>query len=191
MSAWGVPPAGSAWATQVDEEEAANGGELAAPSPAAAAAPAPAGPSKFVPRSAAERALGGEAAFPSLGESLNIKETKAEKRKKELKQARQKMTLAEFQAGDAPSAGGAFRPSRAGGPRPGAPLGDDILASLPTAPRARGEGEDAPMGGAFRDYGGDRGGGREERPTDRRGAGGFGEERRGAFFFFFLLREGR
>jgi hypothetical protein len=81
MSAWGVPPAGSAWATQVDEEEAANGGELAAPAPAPPpAAPAPS--TKFVPRSAAERALGGEAAFPSLGESLAIKETKAEKRRK-------------------------------------------------------------------------------------------------------------
>jgi len=189
MSAWGAP-AGGAWATQVDEEEAANGGELAAPSHAPPEKPA--GPSKFVARSAAERALGGEAAFPSLGEAINIKETKADKRKKELKSARQKMTLAEFQAGDAPGGGGgggggAFRPSRAGGPRPGAPLGDNVLASLPTAPRARGEGDDSGMGGAFKDYGGDRGGGRDDGRSDRPGrSGGFGdrEERRGEFISF-------
>jgi hypothetical protein len=42
------------------------------------------------------------------------------------------------------------------------------------------------MGGAFRDYGGDRGGG-QERAGDRRAGGGFGddrEERRGEYFWF-------
>jgi len=46
-------------------------------------------------------------------------------------------------------------------PRPSskAPSDVDILASLPSAPRARDDDDVRPtMGGAFREYGGDRGG---------------------------------
>lgn len=80
--------------------------------------------------------------FPSLGSSSN---KKREKKKK------QTMSLGEFVAGGAPRA--------------------DLLMSLPTAPRARQEGEGEQidgetLGGAFKSYGGGGGGryDREDRP---------------------------
>jgi hypothetical protein len=105
-----------------------------------------------------------------------------------MKAARTKMTLAEFQAGAAPgSSSGAFRPSRAGGAGGGSGglLGEDVLARLPTAPRVRADGDDsAPMGGAFRDYGGDRG------DRDRGGRYGDRDDRRGGAFFFSCRLQG-
>lgn len=79
MSAWGAPPSSGAWAAQVDEEEEANGGELA---------PVPVGGGSDFP------ALGGSTeAFPSLGETAATKETKKERKKRQ-----QKMSLGAFVA---------------------------------------------------------------------------------------------
>ena len=135
MSAWGLPAAGSAWASQVDDEEAENGGELEAPSEKE-----PVKPAKFTPSARAAAAAGGgglappidsASAFPSLGESLSIKETKAERKAKELK-AKKKLSLAEFMA---PSGGG-YRPP---GASSSSSLASASTALLPTAPRARGD----------------------------------------------------
>jgi len=80
MSAWGLPPSSGAWSNQVDEEEEANGGELAPP-PAALPAAFP--------------ILGGKTAFPALGEALSMKDSKKERKQKKVKQA---MSLGAFVA---------------------------------------------------------------------------------------------
>ena len=190
MSAWGLPAAGSAWASQVDDEEAENGGELEAPSEKETAKPA-----KFTPSARAAAAAGGgglappinsAAAFPSLGESLTIKETKAERKAKEQK-AKKKLSLAEFMA---PSSGGGGGSGSGGGYRPpGASSSSSAAAStalLPTAPRARAEGEDDDrdgrggqrLGGAFKD-GEHRYAAQDRSRSRERGGGGFGDRERG------------
>ena len=87
-----------------------------------------------------------ESAFPTLGAAVKVKKTK-----------KQTMSLADFNLGASP--GGGYRaPGGSRGP-------DDSNLVLPTGPRAREEGEDDSrpgLGGAFRDYGGDRGGGAGE-----------------------------
>lgn len=119
MSAWGQPPKTGAWAAQVDEEEEENGGELAPP------------PAVEFP------ALGGDAqAFPSLGETAGMKESKRDRKKRQV----QKMSLGAFV-----SAG----------------RKEVDVVNLPTAPRARADGDEEKkdgLGGGFRNYGGDRGG---------------------------------
>jgi hypothetical protein len=105
------------------------------------------------PSPAAFPTLGGkEAAFPTLGAAAAVKTTK--------KKAKQTMSLADFNAGAASSAA----PRAAGGGSAyraplGRSMGDDDIV-LPTGPRARDDDEEGPpgIGGAFRDYGGDRGG---------------------------------
>ena len=85
------------------------------------------------------------AAFPSLGEAVKKKDSKKEKKAKPTK-----MNLADFQT--------SYKPPSAS--RRPTVNDDQILSSLPTAPRTRGddEGPSAGMGGAFKDYGGrDRG----------------------------------
>lgn len=85
------------------------------------------------------------AAFPSLGEAAKKKDNKKDKKAKPTK-----MNLADFQT--------SYKPPSAS--RRPTVNDDQILSSLPTAPRTRGD-DDAPsagMGGAFKDYGGrDRG----------------------------------
>ena len=76
MSAWGAPQ--GAWANQVDEEEAENGGELD---------PVP-GVSTAFP------ALG-DTSFPSLGEAITAKDTKRDRKQKG---GPQKMSLGSFMA---------------------------------------------------------------------------------------------
>lgn len=118
-----------AWAAQVDEAEEKDG-DLGPAQPPAPAAPVPA-------------ALGGEEAFPSLGEAVTKKISKRDRK------AKQTVSLKDFQSG-------AYK-----APRPSAkPASDaDILASLPSGPRVRDDDDARPtMGGAFREYGGDRGG---------------------------------
>ena len=121
MSAWG-PPSSGAWANQVDEEEEENGGELdPVPAPSPAAFPA----------------LGGETAFPALGESINIRDSKKDRKQKKVKQT---MPLQAFVA--------------AGRKEP-------EVVNLPTGPRQRTAEEEerrGGLGGGFRNYGGDRGG---------------------------------
>lgn len=91
------------------------------------------------------------AAFPTLGE--------AAKQPPKSKKKGQKMDIHTFMAntpsGPASSAGGRFVVAAR---LP--PSARDILASLPTSSRGKVEGEEelGGMGGAFRDYGGDRGG---------------------------------
>ena len=86
-----------------------------------------------------------DAAFPSLGEAVKKKDSKKEKKAKPTK-----MNLADFQT--------SYKPPSAS--RRPTVNDDQILSSLPTAPRTRGD-DDAPsagLGGAFKDYGGrDRG----------------------------------
>ena len=118
-----------AWAAQVDEAEEKDG-DLGPVQPPAPAAPVPA-------------SLGGEEAFPSLGEAVTKKISKRDRK------AKQTVSLKDFQSG-------AYK-----APRPSAkPASDaDILASLPSGPRMRDDDDARPtMGGAFREYGGDRGG---------------------------------
>lgn len=180
MSAWGIPAAGSAWASQVDDEEAENGGELEAPSEKE-----PVKPAKFTPSARAAAAAGGgglappidsASAFPSLGESLSIKETKAERK------AKKKLSLAEFMApsSDGGSGGGGYRPLGASS----SSLASASTALLPTAPRARVEGEDDDrdgrgqrLGGAFKD-GEHRYAAQDSRSRSRE-RGGFGDRERG------------
>jgi hypothetical protein len=84
-----------------------------------------------------------EAAFPTLAVAAKVKKPK-----------KQTMSLADFNAAPSTPAGGGYRaPSSRGVP-------DDVLLQLPTGPRMRdpNEEEGKPgLGGAFRDYGGDRG----------------------------------
>ena len=140
MAAWGAK---GAWAQQVEEGDA----PLAAPPPEAFPT------------------LGGKKAdelFPTLDATKSVKQSK-----KKAKAA--PMSLADFNAGATPGGGlssrggGAYRPPGGGG---GGVKDDDIV--LPTGPRAREEGEEevrpGQLGGAFRDYGGDRGGDRGARP---------------------------
>ena len=86
-----------------------------------------------------------DAAFPSLDEAVKKKDSKKEKKAKP-----QKMNLADFQT--------SYKPPSAS--RRPTVNDDQILSSLPTAPRTRGDddGPSAGLGGAFKDYGGrDRG----------------------------------
>lgn len=123
MSAWGGPPSSGAWANQVDEEEAANGGELD---------PVPGVTTPFP-------SLGqqNDSSFPSLGDSLTVKESKKERRKKQ--GGVQKMSLGNFMAAGK----------------------ENEKIDLPTRPRERAEGEEdrrgGGLGGGFKNYGGDRG----------------------------------
>ena len=89
--------------------------------------------------------------FPDLSVAAKVKESKKEKKKK------QTMNLSEFLKGDV---GGGAAAVPAFGSRRGGGGGDVDLMSLPTAPRQRVEGEEAPsrhLGGGFREYGGERG----------------------------------
>ncbi|KAK9828007.1 hypothetical protein WJX81_008304 [Elliptochloris bilobata] len=111
-------------------------------------------PEKLAPVPAA---LGGEEAFPSLGEAVTKKISKRDRK------AKQTVSLKDFQSG-------AYK-----APRPSAkPASDaDILASLPSGPRVRDDDDVRPsMGGAFHEYGGDRG--RGDREGDRERGGRFG-----------------
>ncbi len=127
----------SVWGAPAVKDE--GGEEAAAPSPAAFPT------------------LGGkESAFPTLGAAAAVKTTK--------KKAKQTMSLADF------NAGASSTPARAAGGGGGsayrAPvgrMGDDDNIQLPTGPRVRDDEEGGPpgIGGAFRDYGGDRGGAAE------------------------------
>lgn len=91
--------------------------------------------------------------FPDLSVAAKVKESKKEKKKKQV------LSLGEFMKSDV--GGGSSVP--AFGSRRGGGGGDIDLSSLPTAPRPRVEGEEAPsrhLGGGFREYGGEaRGGG--------------------------------
>jgi hypothetical protein len=121
MAARGGLPSSGAWSNQVDEEAEANGGELAPP-PAALPAAFP--------------TLGGKTAFPALGESLSMKDSKKERKQKKVKQT---MSLGAFVA--------------AGRKEP-------EIINLPTGPRQRSEDEEdkkGALGGGFKNYGGDRG----------------------------------
>ncbi len=74
--------------------------------------------------------------FPSLGMAVKVKETKKDKQKK-----KQTMSLTDFMKSGAGSR----------------QTDDNILMSLPTAPRARAPGEESAergLGGGFREYGG-------------------------------------
>jgi len=162
MSAWG---ASGAWASQAEEEDT-------------------------------KTSFAAERAFPGLGEPLKKKDgdelfpslgAAAKAPKKKGKPV--KMSLSDFAAEPVGSSGssGAYRaPGRGGG---GGRWGDDVV--LPTGPSARPDDEDdaqrpggmkygdEKLGGAFKDYGGDRGGGRDrydDRRDDRRG--GFGDRDR-------------
>ena len=107
-----------------------------------AAAPAPAFPALGKP-------LVKEDDFPDLSVAAKVKESKKEKKKK------QTMNLNEFLKSDVGGGGG---PAPAFGARRGGGGGDVDLMSLPTAPRQRAEGEEAPsrhLGGGFREYGGE------------------------------------
>ena len=141
-----------------------------------------------------------EELFPSLGAAAKAPKKKGKP---------VKMSLSDF-AADGPSSGGggAYRaPGRGGGGGGGGwGGGNDDNIALPTGPSARDDDEDgrgAPggkygderIGGAFKDYGGDRGGGFGDRGGgfgDRRGGfgdrsrspprrGGFGGDRDGGF----------
>ena len=117
MSAWGGLPASGAWANQVDEEEEANGGQLD---------PVPGRQTSFP-------ALG-DSSYPSLGESVTVKDSKRERKSK--KAVPQKMSLGSFMAAETEK------------------------SDLPTRPRERAEGEEdkrGGLGGGFKNYGGDRG----------------------------------
>lgn len=121
MSAWGGPPSTGAWANQVEEEEEENGGELEpVPAPSATAFPA----------------LGGETAFPALGDAINVKDSKKDRKNKKVKNT---MSLGAFVA--------------AGRKEP-------EVVNLPTGPRQRAADEEEKrggLGGGFKNYGGDRG----------------------------------
>jgi len=93
-----------------------------------------------------------ESAFPALGVAVKVKKTK-----------KQAMSLADFNASATPSTPGSGGYRAPGSSGRGLP--DDTFLVLPTGPRAREEGEEDSrpgLGGAFRDYGGDRGGGERE-----------------------------
>ena len=128
---WGVAPAPASksdWADSVDQDEAANGGQL----PELPTAP-----------------LGGDSAFPSLGEAAKP----ATKKKGRVRG--QTLALSEFQAGPAKAAPSrpVFRSSSAAASKD---RSTDIKASLPKGPRERDEnepGSDA-LGGGFKDYSG-------------------------------------
>ena len=88
--------------------------------------------------------------FPDLAAAAKVKESKKEKKKKQV------LSLSEFMKSDV--GGGSSVP--AFGSRRGGGGGDIDLSSLPTAPRPRAEGEEAPsrhLGGGFREYGGEAG----------------------------------
>ncbi|RMZ54910.1 hypothetical protein APUTEX25_000427, partial [Auxenochlorella protothecoides] len=153
--AW-AKPAG-AWAQAVEEEEAEQGPIL-------------------VPVVAKEKefpSLGDapdRAGFPSLGAAAAVKDSKKERRKK------QTMSLADFVSTvDAPKPGTFVPSARVGGSALRRPLNDDdILRNLPTTSRGKVEGDEKPgdrLGGSFRDYGGDRAGGRYGDDDRRRGDG--------------------
>ena len=136
-----------------------------------------------------------DADFPDLGAAAKAPSKKKGKA--------QKMSLADFDAmagggtgggggggGFGGGGGGAYRPPGGGGgySRGGGGFGGDRDLVLPTGPSARPDDEDdrygggrpaGQLGGAFRDYGGDRGGG--DRYGDRddrdRGRGGFDRDR--------------
>eukprot|EP00983_Pelagomonas_calceolata_P009617 311159-Pelagomonas_calceolata.AAC.1 len=96
-----------------------------------------------------------DAAFPSLGEA--VKQAPQGGKKKSRGQKMDMRTFMQQAPGPAPVAGRFVAPGRA-------PMSEkEILLSLPTGSRGRVEGEEEAgppggMGGAFRDYGGDRGG---------------------------------
>lgn len=99
------------------------------------------------------------AGFPSLGAAAAVKDSKKERRKK------QTMSLADFVSTvDAPKPGTFVPSARVGGSALRRPLNDDdILRNLPTTSRGKVEGDEKPgdrLGGSFRDYGGDRAGGK-------------------------------
>ena len=129
---WGVNPTAPKpdWADSVDEEAAANGGQL--PELPTAAPP-----------------LGGDAAFPSLGEAAKPAG------KKKGRSRGTTLALSEFQAGSAaPSrpAGSTFRSASAAAARD---KSTDIKAQLPKGPRERDENEEKEkLGGGFQDYSG-------------------------------------
>ena len=106
------------------------------PPPPSRPRPPPA-PGRFRPSAAEPLSFTNERAFPSLGEAVKKKESKKDKK------AKASMSLKDFLEGP-------LKPSK--------PSDDAILKSLPTAPRPRAD-DDRPggMGGAFQDYGGDRG----------------------------------
>ena len=134
INVWGVaaaPASNSDWADSVDQDEAANGGQLPE-LPSLGSAP-----------------LGGDSAFPSLGEA-----TKPAPKKKGRNRG-QTLALSEFQAGPAAAAPSraVFRSSSAAASRD---RSTDIKAQLPKGPRERDENEDSSdaLGGGFKDYSG-------------------------------------
>lgn len=111
-SAWGVPSGPSAWASQVEDEEV-SGGQL--------------GPTSAAP------VLGGDDAFPSLGEVGKV--SKKDKRKGK------KMSLSELQGMGSTARGSAFVPSAA------RQQASEPEFSLPTGPREHREDEEPRRGG--------------------------------------------
>lgn len=116
----------------------------------ATVAVAPAKPTAFVAGAAKIK----EDDFPDLAVAAKVKESKKDKKKKAAKQT---LSLTDFLKSDVgggvPTAFGASR--RLGASGGGG--GDVDVRSLPTAPRPRAEGEESagPMGGGFREYGGE------------------------------------
>ncbi|KAK9833092.1 hypothetical protein WJX74_006924 [Apatococcus lobatus] len=131
---WGVAPAPASksdWADSVDQDEAANGGQLPE-LPSLGSAP-----------------MGGESAFPSLGEAAKPAA------KKKGRNRGQTLALSEFQAGPAAAAPSrpVFRSSSAAASRD---RSADIKLQLPKGPRERDENEESSdaLGGGFKDYSG-------------------------------------
>ncbi len=126
---WGVAPTQgkSDWADSVDQDELANGGEL--PELPTLAAP-----------------LGGDSAFPSLGDAAKPA------LKKKGRSRGTTLALSEFQAGSSAPARPAFRSASAAATREKA---TDIKLQLPKGPRERDENEEKDsLGGGFKDYSG-------------------------------------
>jgi hypothetical protein len=143
-NAWGVPVGGGAWADKVDE-----GGEEAAPPP-----PLP--------------TFSEAQAFPSLSAAAAMPQPTKKDKKKGGKAV--KMSLSDFQSA-APSTG-VFKPRAAfaAGGASRAPLGggnsflsndDAVLKNLPKGPAGYDpeEASNNRLGGGFKEYGGNRGGG--------------------------------
>ena len=161
MSAWGNAATAKtkSWDDDDDDSSLPDFPGLGDPPPSASAAAS-------APQTAKTKTTTDESKFPSLSEAA--KQGGGKKKKGT------KLSLAEFSGMATASApiddGGAYRPSRGGG------RGSDQVDvyALPTAPnRERREEEEmdrrrpGELGGAFKDYGGDRGGGGRDRDDDR------------------------
>jgi len=151
MAAWGgagTPAAAAAanWADELEKEEAAGTHDANQPPPDV--------PTTFSERAGKARQLqAAEDDFPSL----SMAAAKPVSKKKKAVKLDMRTFLAGGGAAPTSSASQPFKASRGGGPT----NDKEILMSLPTGSRGKVEGEEADgpsgMGGAFKDYGGDRG----------------------------------